>query len=193
MTMRSTRGPACALAVCLAVGAVSGSAEGPPGPPPSDLESHIEHEEQDLETRMVGLGRVRLSVPQHVSGSLGMLIARQPGDFDCTTVCEYRGALLQVEPGLAGGQVSAGYAVVVGELGDNDHFLSNVFLGYGVKAALMRTWGDSSLSPPEQTLLGIEGSFTVIRINISLALFRPVGSDDFDDPWIVGGGLGWGF
>jgi hypothetical protein len=181
------------IAVCLAVGATSWSAEDPPGPTPSDLERHIQHEEQELETRMVGVGKVRLSVPQRVSGSLGMLIARQPADIDCTTVCEYRGALLQVEPGLDGGQVSAGYAVVVGELGDNDHFLSNVFLGYGLKAALMRTWGDSSLSPPDQTLLGIEGNFTVIRINFSLALFRPVGSDDPADPWVVGGGLGWGF
>ena len=121
------------------------------------------------------------------------MVVRQPASYDCTTVCQFRGWLFQAEPGLAGGQLSAGYAVVTGEKGRNKHFLSNVYVGYGVKGALLRTWGEANLDPPDQTLLGVEGDFTVIRVNFSLGVFRHVGSGEPDDRWLIAGGIGWGF
>jgi hypothetical protein len=193
MKIRLLQGLACGLAVCLAGSAAAASPADDPGPAPEDIETHILQEQQELERRWIGLAKVRLSVPQRVSGSVGLIGSRQPAGFDCSTVCKHRGPLLQIEPGVAGGQLSAGYAVVMGELGDNDRFLSKVCVAWGLKAALMRTWGDASLSPSEQTLLGVEGDFTVIGINFSLGLFRSIEPSDIDDPWLVGGGLGWGF
>lgn len=145
------------------------------------------------ETRVVGIGRVRVSHPQKLSGAFGALVVRQPQDYDCTTICDFRGLLLQAEPGLAGGQISAGYAVVVGEKRHSDFFITEVFMGYGVKAALLRTWGDSPLTPPEQTLLGVEGDFTIIQLNFSLGLFRHFAGGDPDQRWQLAGGVGWGF
>ena len=76
-------------------------------PPVPDLAASILQHDTDLERRIVGLTRVRLSYPQQVSGALGAMVVRQPASYDCTTVCDYRGWLFQVEPGLHGGQISA--------------------------------------------------------------------------------------
>lgn len=152
----------------------------------------IDHDE-DRELRVVGVGRVRLSFPQWISGSLGALVVRQPAAYDCTSVCEYRGLLLQAEPGVNGGQLSAGYAAVWADKGRRQRLLSDVFLGYGVKGALLRTWNDADVDPSHQTLLGVEGDFTIIQLNFSLGAFRHVGSGDVDDDWLITGGVGWGF
>jgi len=64
--------------------------------------------------------------------------------------------------------------------------------GFGAKALVMRTWGDSPLTPQDQTLAGVEGEFTVARVNFSLGILRSL-ADDRDDPWVVTGGIGWGF
>ena len=176
------------LSVCsLALGSAAA------GPSQEELTEQILAEEQDSVLRVVGLGRARLSHPQKLSGAIGAIVFRQPRSYDCTAVCEFRGFLFQAEPGLAGGQLAAGYAVVMGEKGRFRHFLSDVFLAYGIKAALLRTWGDSRLTPSDQTFLGVEGDFTVIRIHFSLGVYRHMGSGTTDDPWLVSGGVGWGF
>jgi hypothetical protein len=159
----------------------------------SDITSRIQEEGRDVETRVVGLSRIRLSFPQRLSGAVGGMIVRQPANYDCSTVCEFKGPFFEVEPGFSGGQLSVGYASLMGEKGGNEHFLSSVYLGYGVRGALLRTWNDADLTPSDQTLLGVEGDFTIIRINFSLGVFRHVGSGDPDDPWVVAGGVGWGF
>jgi hypothetical protein len=161
--------------------------------PEGDLVDRIEREEQDAEVRFVGVGGVRLSVPQQLSGAIGGMRARLPTSYDCSEACEYRGWLLEAEPGLAGGQISGGYAVVVGEQDSGSRFLSDVFLAYGVRAAILRTWGDADLDPPDQTLAGLEGQFTIIRIHFDLGLFRSLESGPVEDRWLVTGGVGWGF
>jgi hypothetical protein len=169
-------------------------------PPPPDAESagdrireQILDEEQDRETRVVGIGRARVSFPQQFSVAAGAIVASQPRSWDCTTVCEFRGFVFEAEPGLSGGQLSAGYAVIMGETGSAGNFLTDVYLAYGVRGALLRTWGDADLRPEDQTLAGVEGEFTVIRISFSLGLFRSVGSSTPEDDWILTGGAGWGF
>ena len=158
-----------------------------------ELALRILDEENDTERRVVGLSRFRVSFPQRLSAAVGAMWVRQPASYDCSSVCKYKGWFVQAEPGLSGGQLSAGYAVVMGEKGSNAHFLSRAFLGYGVRGALLRTWNDADLTPPDQTLLGVEGDFTVIHINFSLAVFRHVGSSHPEDPWVVAGGVGLGF
>jgi hypothetical protein len=158
-----------------------------------DLTSQILKEERDSVLRIVGLGRLRVSHPQRTSVAVGAMLARQPTTYDCTAVCEYKGLYLQAEPGYSGGRISAGYAVLMGEKGNNERFLSKVYMGYGVKGALLRTWNSAALTPSDQTLLGIEGDFTIIGVNFSVGLFRHVGAGDPDDPWVLSGGIGWGF
>jgi len=159
----------------------------------AEIQQRILDEELDQETRVLMLARARASFPQQVSASFGALVAKQPASYDCTTVCSFRGFLFQVEPGLSGGQLSAGYAVVFGETGRTRRFLGDVYLAYGVKAALLKSWGDADLTPEDQSLAGVEGDFTVIGVNFSLGVFRHVGSGRPEDDWIVTGGVGWGF
>jgi hypothetical protein len=100
--------------------------------------------------------------------------------------------MLQIEPGLTGGQLSAGWARVLGEKKNNKFFLHDVYVAFGAKAVLMRTWGDSPLHPQDQTLAGVEGEFTIARVNFSLGLLRSL-ADRPEDRWVITGGLGWGF
>jgi len=158
-----------------------------------DFTSRILDEEQDTELRVVGVSRARLSFPQRVSAGIGVIFSRQPTIYDCSTVCEFRGLFVQAEPGYSGGQLSVGYADIMGEKGDREHFLTKVYLAWGVKASLLKTWNGADLTPSDQTLLGVEGDFTVIRVNFSLGVFKHVGSGDPDEPWVLTGGVGWGF
>jgi hypothetical protein len=181
--------------VALIAGSLAARADEPPSgeAPPQDITARILEEDRDLERRVVGLTRFRLSHPQRASAAIGAMMVRQPARYDCSTVCEYRGVFVQAEPGISGGELSAGYAVLMGEKGRNEHFLSRVYLGYGIKGALLRTWNDADLTPSDQTLVGVEGDFTIIHVNFSLGLFRPVDTGEAEDPWVVTGGVGWGF
>ncbi len=160
---------------------------------PEELRHRIVEEEREQESRVVGFRRVRLSLPQRMSVGVGALFSRQPTRYHCTSVCEFRGWLVQAEPGISGGQISAGWASINAEKGSNDFFLSNVFLSWGFRGTVLRTWGNADLDPPDQTLIGAEADFTVIRANISLGVFRHVGGGNPDREWIVGGGIGWEF
>jgi len=144
------------------------------------------------ERRTVALAGARVSHPHGVAGSLGALFARVPAGWDCTTPCELRGFLVQAEPGLHGAQLSAGWALVVGEAARGGRFVSDVLVGFGVKTALLRTWDGASVDPPAQTFVGVEGELTVTRVNFRLGVFRST-ADAPAERVIVTGGLGWGF
>jgi len=183
------------MLLLVAVAATAAQPQDPPATEPAggDLTSRILEEEQDSELRVVGLTRVRLSAPQRISAGVGVIFSRQPSIYDCSTVCDLRGLFVQAEPGYSGGQLSVGYADIMGEKGGREHFLPKVYLAWGIKATLLKTWNEADLTPSDQTLLGVEGDFTVIRINFSLGVFRHVGSGDPDEPWVLTGGVGWGF
>ena len=159
----------------------------------SDLVRRIVEEEQNEEVRVVGLRRLRLSYPLKVSGGLGLMRVRQPVDFDCSTVCDHRGYFFEVEPGLAGIQVGAGWALLVAERKRNERFLSDIYVGWGVRGALLRTWGDSTLDPSGQTFVGVEGDLTITSANIGVGLFHGVARGSEDEQWLLTIGAGWGF
>jgi hypothetical protein len=160
--------------------------------PASEL-ARVRAADEDRHLVVAPLGRLRLSSPQQVSAAIGMILAHQPAGFECTATCEYRGALFQLEPGLAGGQLAAGYARFIAGRGHREKFLSEILMGYGFKAVLLRTWGGANLSPQNQTLLGVEGAASIVNVNFSLAVLREVGPAEVADRWRIAGGLGWGF
>ncbi len=168
------------------------SAEEPPSVPgTTDLLDEITRHDDDLERRIVGLWGARASRALALSARVGLMVARQPASFDCTTTCEYRGPLVQLEPGIGGGQLSFGHGKVIGEHRGNRHFLAHVFLAYAVKGVILHSWSDASSVEPGETYLGVEGDLTAVMVNFSLGIFRHVSGDD--DDWIVTAGLGWGF
>ena len=178
------------LVLVVGLGAVTAGEAGSGEP---DATRKILDEEQDTEVRFIGLTRARLSYPLKLSGAVGVMRVRQPRSFDCSTVCDNHGYFAAIEPGISGIQASWGYAWLVGERKLNSTFLSDVYAGWGVRAAALRTWGKSAFDPPGQTFLGVEGDLTLTSANLSLGVFRGVDRDDEDREWIGMIGLGWGF
>jgi hypothetical protein len=156
------------------------------------IEAVREHDAR-TERRRFGLLGLRLSYPQQVAGSVGAIWVRQPIDFDCSTVCDFRGPIAQIEPGLAGARLAAGYAVLVGETGSNARYLRRVYVGLGIKGTLLRTWGNANVTPADQTFAGVEVSATVAQVNFRVGLLRSLSHTESGDRWLIAGGLGWGF
>jgi hypothetical protein len=152
----------------------------------------VRAEDGSRQARWAGMLRVRAGYPLTVSAGVGAVRTKLPESWECVTTCPYQGWVLQVEPGLHGVQASAGYATLMAEKRHNKFFLADMFVGYGVKGVVVRTWGDSRLGPGEQTLAGVEFSFTVTRVNFSVGTLRRI-SGHADQEWVIAYGMGWGF
>ncbi len=81
---------------------------------------------------------------------------------------------------------------MVAEKRHNKRFLADIYIAFGFKGVLLRTWGGANLTPADRTFAGIEFSYTVTRINFSIGTLRRVDRAPGDD-WIVTAGAGWGF
>ncbi len=190
MRLRSIALWAAWFAVAWLLPAAARAESAPPDRPVTIDDIHAEEESRTA--RWTGLWRARGSYPQTLSGGIGAIRAKLPEDWVCVATCRLSGWVFQVEPGLHGGQIRAGYATLMAEKRHRDRFLSNVWVGFGVKGVVLRTWGGANVTPPDQTLAGIELSFTVTRMNFSLGTLRRISSGSAAD-WIITGGVGLGF
>lgn len=143
--------------------------------------------------RTGGLLRVHLDYPTKVSVGFGVIAARIPANFECKTSCLFHGMTLQGAAGLGGGELAIGYGSLVGETGHGDWLLRRVSIGYGVRAAVLRTWGDSPIDPHGGTFLGVEGEGAVAQFGVRLGVFRRVDPVYGERDWRVFGGAGWSF
>lgn len=152
---------------------------------------------------VVGAWGLRLTAPQIVAATVGMVI----GKTRCLTShvmdgCEGYGLLIQGDAGVGGGKVSVGFGAVDGivgsKIGKGDNgFIIVPFLGAAVKASLLRTWGQALGVAVGKTYAGGELEVTYWGVNASLGVLKRVSQsvegDDPDDDWILTGGLGVGF
>jgi hypothetical protein len=187
-----------ALALFVATSAVAQGAGDAPGEPEDDGErldaiNRELHRETEREHQLFGLARARVSYPMLASIGLGMLIGERSKAYDCTIQCEVDGWLASVEAGAGGVVFNLGPAFLIGELGDNKYFLSRRYMGYAVRGSVMRTWGETAYRPDREWHAGIEGEFTVVSLNLTLGVYRRIGSHGEGEPWLVSGGIGWGF
>lgn len=143
--------------------------------------------------RTGGLLRVHWDYPAKASLGFGVILARMPANFDCKTTCLYRGSTIQGAAGLGAGELAVGYGSMVAETGRGDWLLRHVYMGYGVRASLLRTWGSSTLDPAGATFLGVQGAFTVTQFSVTMGVYRRVTSVEGENGWRVFGGIGWGF
>ena len=163
-------------------------------PAESSVADQVRADVDDTSLRWVGIGRVRYSTPMQVSVGAGAVVARVPSSHDCVAFCEYRGLVLHLEPGLAGGQLGVGYARLIAGRRPGSPFLSNIYVGWSGRAALLRTWGDSDLDPARQTLAGFEAQFSLPRVSFTLGAMRRISSAHQDaDSYVYTAGIGWGF
>lgn len=188
---------ACAIALVAAIGSPARAAEPAALPPASDLTpEQIDAElrrETERQHQLFGLARARVSYPQLGSVGLGMLIGERSRAYDCTIQCEVKGWLVSAEAGAGGAVFNLGPAYLIGELGDNRYFLSRRYMGYAVRGSVMRTWAETPRRADREWLAGLEGQFTVVSLNLTLGFYRRITDHRQGSPWLVSGGIGWGF
>jgi hypothetical protein len=157
----------------------------------ADVQAELEREKQ-REVEVLGVARTRLTYPLIASAGFGVLVASRSREIDCVTQCELTGWLASGEAGVGGAEVNFGPAFLIAELGDNRFLTSRRYMGYALRASAMRTWGGYTGRPEREWLGGVEGEFTIVSLNLSLGVYRRIGGPD-GDPWLVAGGIGWGF
>jgi hypothetical protein len=157
------------------------------------LETEIAVREAERQRRVFLLAAARATWPLRLAASLGWFVTGVESDFDCHTICDLRGATFQVEPGLAGVQLAAGYARIFGETGHSGRFLVHPYLGLGLRGVVSRTWSHSSLGPSGMTFAGVEGEFAITRVSFTVGVLRHVSGRDPERKWALSWGLGWGF
>jgi hypothetical protein len=151
-------------------------------------------EDLPVSVRSGGLVRVAYDYPIEAALGFGVIVAKMPGNYDCRSICNYRGATVQGKVGLRGGQLAIGYGSLIGDTRDEGWLVHRVFIGYGVRAALLRRWNDDDLALPEaKTYWGVEGAFTITQFSMTLGIYRPVHPADGLSSLRVFGGIGWGF
>jgi hypothetical protein len=143
--------------------------------------------------RSNGLIRLHWDYPAKVSLGFGVIAARVPANYECKTPCLFHGLTVQGAAGIGGGELAVGYGSFVGETGPGTWLIRRTFIGYGVRAAAVRTWGASTLDPQGATYLGIEGAGVVAQFGIRLGVFRRVETVPGKKDWRVFGGAGWSF
>ena len=152
----------------------------------------VQDELKNVERRWYGLSRLKWGFPLRFSAGFGAMLVEQPKNLDCATGCSVRGWHFEVEPGQYGIQGSVGWGRLVGETGRTKRWMHTVNWGWAVRGAVLRTWRYGPLGPIAQTLVGIEGNLSIVRLNFSAGIMRSLTSET-DDDWVVTGGLGIGF
>jgi hypothetical protein len=151
----------------------------------------VRAELENTERRWYGLIRARYSSSQLLSVGLGAIFVEQPKTEDCAVGCMLHGWQIAVEPGVYGLQASAGWGRLAGETGQLEHLIPTVYYGWAVRGALLRTWGGSRPIEPGHTFAGIEGSFSILRMNFATAVMHSLSSNSPDE-WIYCFSMGWG-
>jgi hypothetical protein len=152
----------------------------------------VRNELDDVEHRWYAITRLKWGFPLRFSGGFGAILTKQPKDIDCATGCMVRGWHFEVEPGQYGIQGSVGWGKLIGETGRTKRWLHTVNWGWAVRGAILRTWRYGPMGPIDQTLVGVEGNLSIVRLNMSVGLMRSLTSAT-DDDWVFTGAVGIGF
>ncbi len=144
--------------------------------------------------RSAGTFRVHLDYPAIVSVGFGVITARMPASYACDEACLFRGFTISGAAGPRAGEIALGYGSLAGETGRGRWMMRPAFVGYGVRAAVERTWGSGASDDHRgDTYVGVEGAFGVAQAGLRLGVFRRVGNVQGEGDWRVFGGIGWGF
>lgn len=109
-------------------------------------------------------------------------------------VAVVRGWHIEVEPGQYGIQGSLGWGKMIGSTGGTQRWMHTVYWGWAVRGIVVRQWGSdyAPLGFGPQTVLGLEGNLSIVRLNFTAGVLRSLSSVS-NEEWLVTGSLGWGF
>lgn len=161
--------------------------------PSPELTARLETNERNRVRRLFVPWSVGYFYPRSYSAAVGLLDTSVPRTSDCRSLCDLRGPTAQLALGWTGAQLSAGWGRVFAETGPRRRLITDAYMAYGVRVAILRTWGDSPLTPNAQTLVGLEGAFSIAHVSFTLGALHRVAGADGEAHWIVSGGLGYGF
>jgi hypothetical protein len=99
------------------------------------------------------------------------------------------GWFAQVEPGVGGGKLSAGYC----DLALDELNPSPPSFALGLKGSVLRTWGSPLGAARHETLIGPELDMTVLYVKVSVGLLWPVGPASAHQGRLTTWGVGFGF
>ncbi len=168
------------------------STTAPQNPTAGEALKQVRDELQDVERRWYLLTRVRWGYPLRFSAGIGAMLTTQPRTTECASACLLRGWHFEVEPGQYGIQGSVGWGRVTGATGRTQRWLHTANWGWAVRGAVLRTWRWGPLGPTEQTLVGVEGSLSIVRLNFSAGVMHSLSSET-DAGWVFTGAIGLGF
>jgi len=188
------------VAVGIAAGAFADEAPpaGAPHPVPEPPGVHptideVRAHDADTMRRVYALGRVQIDYPRRLTASSGFIVTRLPRDFDCTTTCLIQGPTVHGTLGLSGAGLAVGYGSLVGETGASGSFLRHAFVGWGARAAYLRTWRGAWDAPEGADYAGVEAAATAAQFALTFGVYRHVGAGAPEADWRVFFGAGWGF
>lgn len=161
--------------------------------PDADLMQELYRRDTEVHQRTIGLAAAVLTNPERLAGSIGVLFTRVPEWWDCTTVCSFQGPMVQLSAGVGGGRLSAGWARVIGDQKAGAFLVTDPYLGLGFKGTFLYTWGNPYREPTNSAFFGGEVEFTIARVNLRAGAFYNVGGAVSRKPWLLSGGIGWGF
>lgn len=109
------------------------------------------------------------------------------------------GIVLQAQPGMGGLRASLGYgfiwsvrALTGQDLGPVGH-MGIPWLGYALKATLLRTMHDPWGVPAGQLYAGLTAQANLLMLNLDLGVLRHAAGDDGSRPWVFTWAVGMGF
>lgn len=154
----------------------------------------VRAELETIEKRWYAISRIRWGYPLRLSAGFGAMLTEQPSDQDCSISCAVRGWHFEVEPAQYGIQGSLGWGKMIGSTGRTKRWMHTVYWGWAVRGVVVRQWGSDfgPLGVGPQTLLGIEGNLSIVRLNFTAGVLRSLSSVS-NEEWVVTGSLGWGF
>jgi hypothetical protein len=148
-------------------------------------------EEGDRRRWVLALPGAQLSYPLAASASIAVMPVSQPGGWDCTTPCDFKGPFAQLEAGLGGGRFSLGWGYATGSTNRSGTMMKRIFIGTAYKLTVLQTWGDLGWVEAGRTFAGLEITVPVAQAKVGLGLLYRVDGDV--GRWMVTGGAGWGF
>ncbi len=171
----------------------------PPPPPRSadpstlgPLEEAIAREASSRPPRRFTLWRAGWYRPLGPSAGAALLVAPFRRGQHCIELCELDGSFLQLTAGRGGGGLSLGWAQFLGRLHRDDRTMAEASLAWGVKATVLRTWGDPVGQAGGATFAGPGFEFSIARVNLELQVLRRLDGPASGD-WLTVWGLGFGF
>ena len=142
---------------------------------------------------------ITCSFPQYVSCGITGIICLNQKRWSTDVGASVAGLLVQLEPGLGGVKLAAGYGFISSTRNFTGHRLGPLghmgipYLGYALKAVVLRTAYRPWNLPAGGSYAGAEAQFNFLMLDLRAGVLGQVDGRDWTRPWAATWGVGVGF